>query len=107
MQKKVPYPSNGEYNKRYTGHALIYIYYRILSCHFSISAKYKYTIDQSLAVFSAGSWAAAHAVRGGAGRILWVEQPWNVHPWKLDREIFEDGPHAKIGSLENFRPYGK
>ena len=48
----------------------------------------------------------ARAVRGGAERILWVEQPWNVHPRKLDREIFEDGPSAKIGSLENFRPYG-
>ena len=21
---------------------------------------------------------------------MWVEQPWNVHPRKLDREIFED-----------------
>ena len=42
----------------------------------------------------------ARAVRGG------LEQPWNVHPRKLDREIFEDGPSAKIGSLENFRPYG-
>ena len=47
----------------------------------------------------------ARAVIGGAGRILWVEQPWNVHPRKLDREIFEDGPSTKIGSLENFRPY--
>ena len=35
-----------------------------------------------------------------------MEEPWNVHPRKLDREIFEDGPSAKIGSLENFRPYG-
>ena len=38
--------------------------------------------------------------------MLWVEQPWNVHPRKLDRKIFEDGPSAKIGSLENFWPYG-
>ena len=45
----------------------------------------------------------ACAVRCGAGWILWVEQPWNVHPRKLDREIFEDGPSAKIGSL---RLYG-
>ena len=38
--------------------------------------------------------------------MLWVEQLWNVHPQKVDCEIFEDGPSAKIGSLENFRPYG-
>ena len=75
----------------------------LLSCHFSISAKYKY--DRSIACCFFG-WFLTRAVRGGAGRILWVEQLWNVHPRKLDREIFEDGPSAKIGSLENFRPYG-
>ena len=48
----------------------------------------------------------AHAVRGGAKRVLWVEQFWNVHPRKLDREIFADCPSAKIGSLENFQLYG-
>ena len=68
------------------------------------------TIDRSLAGFfgrfQRDLSRGARAVRGGAGRILWVEQPWNVHPRKLDREIFEDGPSAKIGSLENFRPYG-
>ena len=37
--------------------------------------------------------------------MLGVEQPWSVHPRKLDREIFEDGPSAKIGSLEKFRLY--
>ena len=35
-----------------------------------------------------------------------MEQPCSVHPRKLDHEIFEDGPSAKIGSLENFRLYG-
>ena len=30
----------------------------------------------------------------------------SIHPRKLDGEIFEDGPFAKIGSLENFRLYG-
>ena len=30
----------------------------------------------------------------------------SIHPRKLYREIFEDGPFAKIGSLENFRLYG-
>ena len=34
------------------------------------------------------------------------EQLWNVHPWILDREIFEDGPSVKIGSLKIFQPYG-
>ena len=38
--------------------------------------------------------------------VLWVEQFWNVHPRKLDCEIFEDGPSTKIGSLENFQLYG-
>ena len=78
----------------------------LLSYHFSISAKYKY--DRSIACCFFGRFLScgARAVRGGAGRILWVEQPWNVHPRKLDREIFEDGPSTKIGSLENFRPYG-
>ena len=42
----------------------------------------------------------------GMHAILWVEQFWNVHPQKLDCEIFEDGPSAKIGSLENFQLYG-
>ena len=68
------------------------------------------TINRSLAVlfsqFQRHLSHGARAVRGGAGWILWVEQPWNIHPRKLDREIFEDGPSAKIGSLENFRPYG-
>ena len=68
------------------------------------------TIDRSLAGFfgrfQRDLSRGARAVRGGAGRILWVEQPWNVHPRKLYREIFEDGLSAKIGSLENFRPYG-
>ena len=68
------------------------------------------TIDRPLAGFfgrfQRDLSRGARAVRGGAGRILWVEQPWNVHPRKLDREIFEDGPSTKIGSLENFRPYG-
>ena len=32
---------------------------------------------------------------------MWVEQLWNIYPRKLD-EIFEDGPSAKIGSLEIF-----
>ena len=67
------------------------------------------TIDRSLAVFfgrfQQDLSRGACAVRGGAGWILWVEQPWNVHPQKLDRETFEDGPFAKIGSLEIFRPY--
>ena len=36
----------------------------------------------------------------GMHAILWVEQFWNVHLQKLDREIFEDGPSVKIGSLE-------
>ena len=81
----------------------------LLSCHFSIYAKYKY--DRSIAcwscfffgLFQRDSTRGARAVRG---RILWVEQLWNVHPRKLDRKIFEDGPSAKIGSLENFRSYG-
>ena len=30
----------------------------------------------------------------------------DFHPRKLDREIFEDGPSAKIEPLENFRLYG-
>ena len=34
-----------------------------------------------------------------------MEQLWNIYLRKLDREIFEDGPSVKIGSLENFRPY--
>ena len=38
--------------------------------------------------------------------VLWVEQFWNVHLQKLDREIFEDDPYAKTGSLENFQLYG-
>ena len=42
------------------------------------------------------------AVRGGVIHVLWVEQFWNFHLQKLDREIFEDGPSAKIRSLENF-----
>ena len=37
--------------------------------------------------------------------MLWVEQFWNVHPPKLDREIFAYCSSAKIGSLENFRLY--
>ena len=41
---------------------------------------------------------AGHGIVGGAGV--------NVHPRKLDREIFADRPSAKIGSLENFRLYG-
>ena len=47
---------------------------------------------------SAGGVTIMHAVL-----ILWVEQFWNVHPRKLDPEIFENGPSAKIGSLENFQ----
>ena len=42
----------------------------------------------------------------GMHAVLWVEQFWNVHPRKLDREIFEEGPSVKIGSLENFQLYG-
>ena len=30
----------------------------------------------------------------------------SIHPQKLDREILEDGPFLKIGSLENFQLYG-
>ena len=45
-------------------------------------------------------------VRGRAKRVLWVEQFWNVHQRKLDREIFADCPSTKIGSLENFQLYG-
>ena len=41
---------------------------------------------------------AGHGIVGGAGV--------NVHPRKLDCEIFADRPSAKIGSLENFRLYG-
>ena len=41
--------------------------------------------------------------RGGAKRVLWVEQFWKQ---KLDREIFADCPSTKIGSLENFQLYG-
>ena len=41
---------------------------------------------------------AGHGIVGGAGV--------NVHPRKLDREIFADRPSTKIGSLENFRLYG-
>ena len=96
----------------------------LLSCHFSISAKYKYDLasfpgpslppwpgNEAKVRFFFGRFQrdlsrGARAVRGGAERILWVEQPWNVHLRKLDREIFEDGPSAKIGFLENFRPYG-
>ena len=48
----------------------------------------------------------AHAVRGGVNQVLWAEQLWNGHPRKLDREIFEDCPSAKIGPLENFPLYG-
>ena len=47
------------------------------------------------------------AVIGGVISVLWVEQFWNFHLRKLDHEIFEDGPSAKIGSLENFRLYGR
>ena len=45
-----------------------------------------------------------HAVR--VKQVLWEEQFWNSHPQKLDREIFEDCPSAKIGPLENFPLYG-
>ena len=34
-----------------------------------------------------------------------MEQLWNGHPRKLDREIFEDCPSVKIGPLENFPLY--
>ena len=34
------------------------------------------------------------------------EQFWNSHPRKLDCEIIEDCPSAKIGPLENFPLYG-
>ena len=44
-------------------------------------------------------------VRGGVIQPLWVEQFWNLHPRKLEHEIFEDGPSAKIESLENFWLY--
>ena len=37
-------------------------------------------------LFQLGSNRNARAVRGGAKRVLWVEQFWNVHPRKLDRE---------------------
>ena len=47
-----------------------------------------------------------HAVRGGVNQVLWAEQFWNGHLQKLDREIFEDCPSAKIGPLENFPLYG-
>ena len=47
-----------------------------------------------------------HAVRGGVNQVLWAEQFWNGHLRKLDREIFEDCPSAKIGPLENFPLYG-
>ena len=46
-----------------------------------------------------------HAVRGGVNQVLWAEQFWNGHPWKLDCEIFRDCPSAKIGPLENFPLY--
>ena len=47
--------------------------------------------------------ATSVAVRGGVIHVLWVEQFWNFLRRKFDREIFEDGPSAKIGSLEKFR----
>ena len=50
-----------------------------------------------------GSNCSVHVVRGRAKWILWVEQFWNVHLRKLDREIFADCPFMKIGSLENFQ----
>ena len=52
----------------------------------------------STKVSSSAIESAGHGIVGGAGV--------NVHPRKLDREIFADRPSAKIGSLENFRLYG-
>ena len=40
--------------------------------------------------------------RGGVNQVQWAEQFWNDRPRKLDREIFEDCPSAKVGPLENF-----
>ena len=48
----------------------------------------------------------AHAVKGGVNQVLWAEQFWNGHPRKLDREMLEVCPSAKIGPLENFPLYG-
>ena len=50
----------------------------------------------------------ARAVRGARRSLTDIVGGATLehHPRKLDREIFEDGPSAKIGSLENFRPYG-
>ena len=42
----------------------------------------------------------AHAVKGGVNQVLWAEQFWNGHPRKLDREMLEVCPSAKIGPLE-------
>ena len=38
--------------------------------------------------------------------VLCVEQFWNVHPQKLDNEIFRDSPSMEIGSIEIFQLYG-
>ena len=46
-----------------------------------------------------------HLVRGRVNQVLWAEQFWIGHPRKLDREIFEDCPSAKIGPFENFPLY--
>ena len=51
------------------------------------------------------SWRV-HAVKGGVNQALWAEQFWNGHPRKLDREMLEVCPSAKIGPLENFPLYG-
>ena len=48
----------------------------------------------------------AHAAKGGVNQVLWAEQFWNGHPRKLDREMLEVCPSAKIRPLENFPLYG-
>ena len=32
--------------------------------------------------------------------VLWVEQCWNTHPWKLDREICPSAKTSKISSKD-------
>ena len=47
-----------------------------------------------------------HAVRGARRSLMDVVGGATLEGHPLDREIFEDGPFAKIGSLKNFWPYG-